>query len=88
MTTISVTEARAKLPELVEDVANHLTEYAITKHGRTYAVLVSAREYEALLETLEVLSDSKAIKRIRRGVREIADGDAVSFAEAVGDTPA
>ena len=85
MGTISVTDARSRLPELVEDVSTRLNEYVITKHGRAHAVLVSAEEHEALLETLEVLSDSAAMERIRTGLDELAAGETVSFEDVFGE---
>lgn len=85
MSTISVTDARSRLPELVEDVASHLSEYVITKHGRAHAVLVSAEEHEALLETLEILSNSAAVKRVRSGLEEIASGAVDSFEDVFGE---
>lgn len=85
MSTISVTDARSRLPELVDDVASHLTEYVITKHGRSHAVLLSAEEHESLLETLEILSDSATTKRIRSSLDELARGEVVSFEDAFGE---
>lgn len=87
MSTISITDARARLPELVDDVSGRLNEYVITKHGRAHAVLVSAEEYEALLETLEILSDSATMERIRSGLDEIARGETASFEDVFGEAP-
>lgn len=85
MSTISVTDARNRLPELVEDVSTRLNEYVITKHGRAHAVLMSAEEHDALLETLEILSDSDAVQRIRTGLDELARGETVSFEDVFGE---
>jgi antitoxin YefM len=85
MTTISVTEARKRFPELVDDVSDHLSEYIITKHGRAHAVLVAAEEHEALLETLEILSDSVGMEGIRRGLDDLAKGNTVSFEDVFGE---
>jgi antitoxin YefM len=85
MNTISVTDARNRLPELVDDVAGHLNEYVITRHGRAHAVLLAADEHEALIETLDILSDSRAVERIRKGLEELANGDVVSFEDAFGE---
>jgi antitoxin YefM len=82
--TISVTDARARLPELVDDVADHLNEYVITKHGRAHAVLLSREEHEAMQETLEILSDSEAMQGIREGLEDLARGDTLSFEEVFG----
>lgn len=85
MGTISVTDARTRLPELVEDVASHLSEYVITKHGRAHAVLLSAEEHDSLLETLEILSDSATTTRIRTSLEELARGETVSFEDVFGE---
>ena len=85
MGTISVTDARSRLPELVDEVSSQLTEYVITKRGRSQAVLLSSDEHDALLETLGVLSDSAAVERIRSSLEELARGDTVSFEEVFGE---
>ena len=86
MSTISVTDARNRLPELVDEVSNRLSEYVITKHGRAHAVLMSAEEHDALLETLEILSDSAQLERIQRGLRELAAGETVTFEDVFGES--
>ena len=85
MATISVTDARARLPELVDDVSDRLNEYVITKHGRAHAVLMSSDEHAALLETLEVLSDSATMERVRQGLDELRRGETVSFEDVFGE---
>lgn len=85
MATISVTDARNRLPELVDDVASRLGEYVITKHGRAHAVLLSAEEHEALLETLEILSDSRTMDRTRQGLDDLARGEKDTFEEVFGE---
>lgn len=85
MDTISVTDARTRLPELVDDVSKRLHEYVITKHGRAHAVLMSAEEHEALLETLEILSDSATMERIRKGLEELGRGETTSFEDVFGE---
>jgi prevent-host-death family protein len=85
VSTISITDARTQLPELVEEVASRLSEYVITKHGRARAVLLSAEEHESLLETLEILSDSTTAERIRASLDELARGEAISFEDAFGE---
>lgn len=85
MSTISVTDARSRLPELVDEVSSRLSEYVITKHGRAHAVLMSVEEHDALLETLEVLSNSAQLDRIRTGLRELSEGETVSFEDIFGE---
>jgi antitoxin YefM len=46
----------------------------ITKRGRPSAVVVSFDEFEALKETVEILSDPEAMRGIRRATRDIEAG--------------
>ncbi len=44
-------------------------------------VLISTEEYEALLETIEVLSDPELVKDIEDGLKAYREGRTKSFAE-------
>ncbi len=52
MTTIPLTEAKAKLNELVEDAVTTQERITITRHGRPAAVLISVDDLESMEETL------------------------------------
>jgi prevent-host-death family protein len=52
MTTISLTEAKAKLNELVDDATTTHERVVITKHGRPAAVLISLDDLESMEETI------------------------------------
>ncbi|WP_336921558.1 type II toxin-antitoxin system Phd/YefM family antitoxin [Aquipuribacter sp. SD81] len=61
MTTLPLAEVRAQLSKLVESAVETHERIHITRNGRPAAVLLSAEDYESLLETLEVLSDPEAM---------------------------
>ena len=71
MRILPLAEAKAKLSQLVADVANTDEEVTITKNGRATAVLVSYEEFESWRETLAVLSDRELIEEIRTGMRQL-----------------
>jgi antitoxin YefM len=52
VTTIPLTEAKAKLNELVEDAVSTHERVTITRHGRPAAVLISVDDLESMEETL------------------------------------
>lgn len=52
MTTLPLTEAKAKLNELVEEAVATHERVTITRHGRPAVVLLSVEDLEALEETL------------------------------------
>ncbi len=57
----SLTEGCNRLSEIVDDVVAAGSDYMITRHGRPSAVIVGHDEYEALLETLNILSDPETL---------------------------
>lgn len=52
MTTLPLTEAKARLNELVDDTVATHERVTITRHGRPAVVLLSVEDLEALEETL------------------------------------
>jgi prevent-host-death family protein len=65
MEMTSLADAKARLSELVASVAGTWERVVITKNGRPVAVLMSVEDLEALVETLEVLSDPESMAAIR-----------------------
>lgn len=78
MESINLSEAKARLPRLLADVAELGEAVVITRSGRPAGVLVSIEEYEGLLETLEVLADSEIAGEIRQGLDDAACGRVIS----------
>ena len=68
METLSLSEAKMKLSELIERVQTTDTEVVITKNGRPAAVLVSPDEFDGWKETIEIKSDKELMAEIRKGV--------------------
>jgi antitoxin YefM len=64
--TLSLSEVKTRLPELVTGVQEREEEVVVTKNGRPAAILVNVDEYTRLKETLDVLSDPALMKQIGR----------------------
>jgi prevent-host-death family protein len=64
--TLPISEVKTRLPELVKGVSSRDDEIVITRNGRPAAILLSMDEYEGLKETLEILSDPKAMAQLKR----------------------
>ena len=61
-TTLSVAEAQGKLLRLVKSKET----IALRQHEETVAFLVPRERMEALLETMEILSNPAAMRAVRR----------------------
>ena len=75
MTTLPLSEVKARLSEIAEDVATTHERVQITKNGRDYVVLLAADDLESIEATLELLSDPEARRRIVRSEEDVVDGD-------------
>jgi antitoxin YefM len=81
MTTLPLSEVKARLSEIAEEVATTHERVLITKNGRDYVVLLAAEDLESLEATLELLSDREAQSRITRAEHDIEHGDVLDEAE-------
>ncbi|MCX6716676.1 MAG: type II toxin-antitoxin system Phd/YefM family antitoxin [Candidatus Taylorbacteria bacterium] len=65
---ISITEARRRIFEIINEVQNPDQVYVLTENGRSKAVIMSASEYESLIETIEV---DKIFPNLEKDVKEL-----------------
>ncbi len=75
MTTLSLADARANFSRIVESASTTHERFEVTKNGGRAAVLLGADDYDSLIETLALLSDSDAVEGIRVGIREVESGE-------------
>jgi prevent-host-death family protein len=75
MTTLPVSEVKARLSEIAEEVASTHERVHITRNGREYVVLLAAEDLESIEATLELLADPDAQARIASAEQEIATDD-------------
>lgn len=83
--TIPLKEARAKFSKLVDRVDQLSDRYIVTKNGTPKAVVMSAEEFESWVETLEFISNPKAVKALEQGLKEAKTGKFHSFKEVFGE---
>ena len=79
--TLPLAEIKARLSEVVDRVETQHERITLTRNGRPAAVLMSPADLEALEDTLELLSDPKAVREIERARQEIAKGRGISSQE-------
>jgi antitoxin YefM len=75
MTTLPLSEVKARLSEIAEEVATTHERVQVTKNGRDYVVLLASEDLESIEATLELLSDPAAVRRISSSERDIDNGD-------------
>lgn len=76
--TLPLSEVKAKLSEIVEEVASTHERVTLTRNGRPVAVLLSPDDLDAVEETVSILSDPAAVRAIQEGRAAIEAGDTYS----------
>lgn len=83
MTTESLRTVRDRLSEFVDRVQREHERVTITRNGTPAAVLISPDDLQALEETLEILSDRKAVQALHEAELAVTEGDVVRGADRV-----
>jgi prevent-host-death family protein len=78
MTMLPLSDVKARLSEIAEEVDRTHERVHITRNGREYVVLISAEDLESIEATLELLSDADAQQRIAKSQQEVDRGDGLS----------
>jgi antitoxin YefM len=77
--TITLKALRPGLPQVADSVETNLDRYIVTRHGKPVMMIMNPDDYEGLLETIEILSDKSAVKRIRKSLKEVRAGKTIAL---------
>ncbi|MFC1647338.1 type II toxin-antitoxin system Phd/YefM family antitoxin [Patescibacteria group bacterium] len=77
--TLSASDARANIYDMLDDVQKHLKRFTITHKGKPAAVVMSISEVESLEETAEILAIPGARESIKKGMEEAKQGKLIKF---------
>lgn len=72
--TVPFSRARSELTQLLDDLMKRHDHIVITRNGLPAAIMMSAEEYEALQETVEVLQDADLMASLRRSEADVKAG--------------
>lgn len=73
--SVTLKSLRPRLPRIVEEIDSKMDRFIITKRGRPVALMISIEDYESMLETLDILSNTKLMKKIKRAEADIRKGN-------------
>ena len=77
--SLSLTELRPKLPKIISRISKYFDRCVITRRGKPEAVILAEDDYESLLETLDILSDQKLMKDIKKSQEDLSKGKGISW---------
>ena len=82
MKDLPITEVRDELTGLPEKLSHTHETLTVTRRGKPVLAILPWEEYEALVETLEILSDEDAMTALRKGVKEARRGKLIPWDRA------
>ena len=85
MTTIPLAEARAQLSRLIDEAVRTHERIEVTRKGRRAAVILSADDYDSIIETLDILSDPDLMREVRAAEAELDSGEFVTLDQVADD---
>jgi prevent-host-death family protein len=83
MSTLPLAEVRANLSKLVDEAVRTHERIEITKQGRRAAVILSADDFDSIMETLAILGDQELMREVRAAEAgaEAEDGEIYTLDE-------
>lgn len=79
---LNMVDARRELTKLPERLGAKPATVAVTRRGKPVLAIMAWADYEAIQETLEILTDDEAVEQLRRSIREVKEGKAIPWEEA------
>ena len=74
MAPLSISQARHRLTQLAGQLQREQETVEVTNRGRPVLAILPWALYEAMEETIEILSDEDLMKRLRESLRQLKRG--------------
>ena len=82
MKDLPITEARDELTSLPDKLNETHETVTVTRRGKPVLAILPWDEYEALVETLEVMSDKDLMLSLQQGIKEAKQGKLIPWERA------
>lgn len=82
MKDLPITEARHELTSLPDKLNETHETVTVTRRGKPVLAILPWEEYEALVETMEIMADERLMASLRQGIREARQGKLIPWERA------
>lgn len=76
---LNMVDARRELTKLPEELAAEPATITVTRRGKPVLAIMTWDDYEALTETIEILSDEAALGQLRESLDELTAGKTLAW---------
>ena len=78
---VPVSQARAQLTQLANELVDSQETVTITSRGKPVLAMIGYELYESIMETLEIMSDPELMGQLRDSLEEARRGELIDIAE-------
>jgi len=71
---VTLKSLRPRLPKIMAEVDSKMDRFIITRRGKPVALLMSIDDYESVLETIDILSNTHLMKRLKKAKADVKAG--------------
>ena len=82
MRDLPITEAREELTALSDRLPQTHETVTVTRRGKPVLAILPWEEYEALMETLEIMTDERLMADLRQSLKEAKAGKLIPWEQA------
>lgn len=81
MRTLPLSDVKARLSEIADEVERTHERVHVTRNGREFVVLLAAEDLDSMEATIELLADKAVMGRVRQAEADVANGDVTTSEE-------
>ena len=78
---LPITEARARLTQIANDLVDSQDTVTVTNRGKPMMTLIGYEMYESIMETLEIMGDPALMAQLRQSVQEARSVDLIGLGQ-------
>ena len=82
---LPVTKVKRNLLDILKRMEEEEATIALTRNGEPVGVMMTLSRYEALLETIDILSDKQILRSLEKSKKDFKAGKVFSHEEAWED---
>ena len=80
-TILPVTKVKREFLEILKAMEEEYATVTVTRNGEPVGIMMTPDRYEALLETIEILGDSKILRALKSSHKEFKSGKVYTHEE-------
>ena len=82
---LPVTKVKRHLLDILKRMEEEESTIAVTRNGEAVGIMMSLSRYDALMETIDILSDTKVLESLEKSRKDFKSGRVFSHEDVWGE---